>query len=211
MERLPHGPLDHHWGGCEVELLCDAAGRFHAACSVYPLAQPRDENWPDVLARSRKRLKDMMLPEQQRWNEAIKALQKKLPKIAKFWSAQVVPGWCHGDLHFGNAMTQTAPPGGPAVLFDLAKVYTGCWVEDAVYFEHIFWSRPSRLAGVDVVKTIAHSRRHYGLTNESDWPRLANIRRALLAAASPVDQGPTPNMNHLLASLAMLEKVTPLI
>ena len=209
MERLSHGPLDHQWGGNEVELLAEAAGRFYAAASRHPVDQGRrDECWPDVLKRCRAALKKLALPENQRWNAAIKALQKKYEKMMRLWMDHEV-GWCHGDLHFGNAMTHQPPPHGPAYLFDLAKVHCGHWIEDAVYFEHVFWSRLSRLGGRDVVKLIAAERKKHGLTAEADWPRLAGFRRALIAASAPAEQGFNPNLHHLTAALHQLERLTP--
>lgn len=209
MERLTHGPLDQQWHGSEIELLAEAAGRFYAAAARFPLDQERrDESWVDVLKRCRQSLKDFALPESQRWNAAIKALQKKFDKTMRHWLDHE-PGWCHGDLHLGNAMTQTPPPGGPAFLFDLAKVHCGHWIEDAVYFEHLFWSKPSRLHGHDVPKLIAQERRKRGLSVVADWPRLACFRRALVAASAPAEQGFNPNLHHLAAALQQLERTTP--
>lgn len=207
MEQLRHGPLDHTWNGSEIDLLIEAAGRFYAASEQFAAdAPPRDEKWADVLKRSRDMVHQQMLPEGQKWNASIRQLQKKLAKVMKVWHARDTQHWCHGDLHLGNAMTLAAPPHGPAVLFDLALVHTGHWVEDAIYFEHLFWSHPQRLGGRDVVKLIAEQRRHHGLKLQPNWPQLAAIRRALVAAAAPLEWKHRPNPAHMHACLHVLDQ-----
>jgi len=204
MQRMAYGPLDEQWAGREVELLVDAAARFHAACAAYEIdAAPRAEDWPDVLKRARAALRERGLPETQRWNAAVKALQKKLKKMLAVWDERERQ-WCHGDLHLANAMTADAPPQGPAVLFDLAMVHVGHWVEDAVYFEHLYWHAPKRLGG-DIVKQLAQQRKAYGLKGDAHWPRLAAIRRALIAAAAPAMNPAQTSPAYLHAALGVLE------
>jgi len=206
MERLAHGPLGPLWQGAEFDLLAEAAGRFYAAAARYPVDKPaRTEDWPGIMRRARKAVHEHGVPDEQRWNKALKGLQKCSKKLLTKWNARPVDQWCHGDLHLANAMTQADPPEGPAVLFDLAEVHAGHWVEDAVYFEHLFWGHESRLAGRDVVKSISRQRKAHGLAVESDWPRLANMRRALLAGAAPAYLGSEGDAPHLNGSLRVLE------
>jgi hypothetical protein len=207
MARLPHGPLGPLWHGAEFDLLAEAAGRFYAAAASYPVdAPPRTEDWPSILRRARQAVHEHSVPKEQRWNKALKGLQKASKTLLAKWDARPVDQWCHGDLHLANAMTRSPPPDGPAVLFDLAEVHAGHWVEDAVYFEHLFWGHESHLAGRDVVKMISRQRKAHGLAAESDWPRLANMRRALLAGAAPAylaSEGAGP---HLHGALNVLER-----
>jgi hypothetical protein len=208
MERLTHGPLDHAWGGAEIDLLADAAVRFYRAASQHPVDQPaRVENWPALLKRSREAVRQCQLSDGQRWNAALKSMQKKLDKMLGAWDARDARHWCHGDLHLANLMTHAPPPGGPAMIFDLAMIHAGHWLEDAVYFEHLFWSRPQRLAGRDAVKLIAHGRRACGLSVTENWAPLANIRRCMLASIAPIQQVEQANPHQLHACLVMLEKL----
>ncbi|MEX2670718.1 MAG: aminoglycoside phosphotransferase family protein [Phycisphaeraceae bacterium] len=210
MERLPVGPLDAAWGGNEFDLLIEAAGRFQAATAAYPVDRdPPDEHWPELLDRARKTLRECVLPEAQRWNGVLKIVKKKLKPMLARWHADDHPGWCHGDLHLANAMTHHPAPLGPAVLFDLARVHVGRWIEDAVYVEHLFWTVPHRLDGRDLVKNLSRERKRLDLPVESDWPRLANIRRVLLAVGNLAAQSRRPDPAQAEAGLLIVEKVLP--
>ena len=207
MQRMRYGPLDAAWNGAEVQLLAEVAARFHAAARRYPIDQPaRLEHWDQTLDRARQAISALTLPDPQRWNKTLKAMHKRLPMILRHWSDRPIEDWCHGDLHLANAMTDAPPPAGPAVLFDLALVHPGHWTEDAVYFESVFWSNPTRLHDTDVVKAIAVARKQLGIKGDPHWPRWANIRRALLATATPVQQSTRPEPAQLHAALGVLER-----
>jgi hypothetical protein len=207
MERLPHGPLDSHYQGNEVDLLIEALGRFHAAASHCPVDRPpRDEDWPAIMRKARKACQTQQLPHNQRWHKALKAVQKKLKAMLKTWSDRPVDHWCHGDVHFANAMTRSEPPHGPALLFDLAEVHAGHWIEDAVYFEHLFWGHDDRIGHRDVVKELAEQRKQLGLDVDAQWPRWAGVRRMLIAAAAPAYLQHRGNHRHLDHCLNLLEQ-----
>jgi len=207
MEKLKFGPLDGQWDGAEFDLMIDVAGRFYAAAETYPArAEPRHEPWADYLKRARQTIRANGMGDSQKWNAALKAFQKKLKKLSKVWDDRDTAHWCHGDLHFGNAMTHTAPPAGPALLFDLARIHPGHWIEDAIYFEHLFWSQPHRLKGRNLVKQLAAERKKRGLKFEPHWPVLADIRRALVAAVAAADPVRLASSAHMHASLNMLEQ-----
>jgi hypothetical protein len=206
MERLPHGPLDASWQGQEWDHLIDALVRFQQAASAHPVDQPpRDEDWSKILRRSREHLRDSQIADVKQWNHAIKAVQKKLPEMMKVWNDRDVKQWCHGDVHLGNAMTRVAPPNGPALLFDLAAVHAGHWVEDAIYLEHLFWAHPQRVGDRKLTNQIARTRKKTGLRVEEDWPVLARIRRVLLAAAGPAYAMYRGDPSHLAACRQMIE------
>ena len=206
MEQLPHGPLDRQWAEEHLILLVAAAGRFYRATADLPVdLPPRDEPWPDILKRGRDNLRQQAIANEQRWNAAIRQLQKKLTKALTVWNKRDTKQWCYGDLHPGNAMTRQVPPDGPALLFDLADVHAGNWIEDAVYLEHLFWGAPDRLFGHDPVKLIAQQRKAQSLSSESNWPQLANIRRALIAASAPAYPRTAAEPKHLDAALTLLE------
>ena len=67
------------------------------------------------------------------------------------------------------------------VLIDFARARPGHWVEDAVYFEHLFWSRRAALGGRKPCSLVARRRKQTGLPVDENWPQLASIRRAMLA------------------------------
>ncbi len=146
------------------------------------------------------------LPAEARWSKALKKAQKNLDRWLKLWNDRPIDQWCHGDLHLGNAMTRCAAPQGPAVLIDFAQVHAGYWVEDAVYFEHLYWSRRQHLGGRHLCKAIAHDRRQRGLAVEASWADHAQVMRALLAMGTPVilhQDGPS---QHVHAALEILER-----
>ena len=206
MERLSHGPLGQAWNGSEFDLLADAAGRFYRAASSVPVTgeTPR-RDWEKVLHLSRENVKEHDVAHEQRWSAALKRVHKKIREWTAEWDGRGCDDWCHGDLHLGNAMSRAAAPAGPAVLFDFAKVHRGHWVEDAVYFEHLFWARRHRLAGRKLCSQIAHERKRHGLLVDPDWPRLASIKRALLAMCVPANLDLEGDPHHVQACLEVLE------
>lgn len=209
MERLAHGPLGTAWAGKEFDLLVEAAGRFYAAAATFepgPPSPPKD--WRKMLSIARQNVRARGFPQQQRWNQALKKAQQKLKRWLKIWEDRSTEHWCHGDLHLRNAMTRVRAPGGPAVLFDLALTHSGHWVEDAIYFEHLYWGNADRLKGRKLATMIAHQRKTVGLPVDSDWSRLADVRRALTAMTTPARLASDGHPRQLLAALELLEAST---
>ncbi len=207
MERLEHGPLGGHWAGAEFDLLCEAVGRFYAAAATVPINQsPCDKDWPAILDAARKNItEDHDVHHEQRWKNALKKCHKVLTGWIETWRQRPCDEWCHGDLHLGNAMTRQPAPDGPAVLLDFAEVHPGCWVEDAIYFEHLYWARRGRLSGRKLCSLIAKQRKAHGLPVDADWPQLAGIKRALLAMSTPAMLDYDGDPLHVEAALAVLE------
>ncbi|MBB6430428.1 aminoglycoside phosphotransferase family protein [Algisphaera agarilytica] len=217
MERLPFGPLDEKWEGREFDLIVNAAGRFYQASQDTPIDPswgPRKRDWPTMLAEGRKRVQARGCAEPQRWKAALKRAHKKLDKWVELWDGRAGDGWCHGDLHLGNALTRVShddeadresPNLKAAALIDLAEVRVGHWVEDAVYLEHLFWSTPHRLHGRKLVSMIARERKTHGLSAGEDWPELARVKRALLAMATAT-RFHEVSRGHATAALEVLER-----
>jgi len=206
MERMPHGPLNHHWQGREFDLLVEALGRFYAAGEHLPLTgRPDGRNWHDILQRSRDQLHKQSIPQSQRWSAALKQAHRKLDHWLEIWNQRPITGWCHGDLHLGNAMTRIPAPDGPAVLLDFAQARPGHWVEDAIYCEHLFWARRSRLGDRKLCSMLAKVRKHHHLPVDADWPRLATIKRKLLAMSTPLKLLHDGDISNLNACLEVLE------
>jgi hypothetical protein len=207
MERLPHGPLTAAWSGVEFDLVVEAIGEFYAAAADVPLVgQAPKRNWHGLFERARQRVASRAVPDAQRWKNALKRAHKKLDNWIEAWESRPIDGWCHGDLHLANAMTRTPAPNGPAVLLDFAEVEPGHWLEDAVYFEHLYWAATDRLAGRKLTKAIARRRRELGLPVDSDWADLANVKRALLAAITPALLDAEGDPGHVQAALGVLER-----
>ncbi|MCC5830210.1 MAG: aminoglycoside phosphotransferase family protein [Phycisphaeraceae bacterium] len=207
MERLRHGPLDSQWEGREFDLLIESAARFYQAASRYPVqGEPRCLDWQKVIRDAREAVREHRLPEEQRWNTALKKAGKKIQKWAELWERRPIDGWIHGDLHLGNAMTRNGAGEGPAILFDYAEVRPGSWIEDGVYIEHLFWSRRERMGDRKLCRMISKKRKELGLPVDANWPRLAEIRRALVALSAPLTVRQDGNLRHLHASLEILER-----
>jgi hypothetical protein len=206
MERLPHGPLGHHWQGGEFDLLLEAAGRFYAAARDVPLKGEHQQlDWRQLLERSREQVHRQHLPMAQRWSAALKRAHRKINQWMDIWNHRPIIDWCHGDLHLGNAMTRHPCPAGPALLLDFAQTRPGHWIEDAVYLEHLFWGRKDRLAGRRLCAQLAGQRHALCLPVDADWPRLATIKRHLLALSTPARLSYEGDPHHLHACLEVLE------
>lgn len=206
MERFGHGPLGTHWHQDHTMRTADAAARFYAATSIYPVdAQPKTEPWTELVRDAQRSLKINTIDHKQRWNSAIKVLRHRLDRILEQWQARDVRQWLHGDLHLANAMSRVSLESGPVSLIDLAEVRPGHWVEDAIYLERQLWARPQRLGPAKPVKAIADARKAQGLAVDENYPRLAMIRRALLAGTAPKFLRSEGNPRYLEACLIWLE------
>lgn len=209
MERLSYGPLGASWDGREFDLLVEAIGRFYAAAQHAPhdgQHSPADPDWHAVLKTARQRAAAGALPDAQRWAAALKKATKKLKRWTHTWASRTIDGWCHGDLHLGNAMTRLPPPEGPAVLFDFAHTRPGHWLQDAVYLESQFWHRPQRLSGRRLCRQVAQQRKHLRLPLEQNWAQIAEVKRALLAMSVPVNLQRDGDPQYVAAALNVLER-----
>jgi len=209
MEALPHGPLNPQWQGAEFDLLIDAASRFYAATrAVQPpdAADGLDRDWHKLLELAVQQVRNGAVSHPREWKEALKKAGRRLDGWLERWRARPIADWCHGDLHLANAMTRHPPPDGPALLLDLAQVRPGHWVEDAVYFEHLYWAWPERLAGRKLCKQLARARKGRGIRGDDGWAEFAQLKRALLAMAAPARLNVEGSERHVQAALAVLQR-----
>ncbi len=207
LERLEHGPLGSAWGGAAFDLLVEAAGRFYKAAHSHPChGQLLAENWAERWQQSWEAVRNGAMVDDYRWKRALKKAHRKLTQWVRVWEQRPTDYWCHGDLHLGNAMTRQAPPAGPALLLDFAKTRVGHWVQDAVYFEHLYWSRRNQLGGRKLCSAVAHERKRHSLPVDRDWPRYATIRRAMLALSTPAMLRFAGDRAHVAAALEVLER-----
>jgi len=185
IEHFDYGPLGTHWHDDHVARIADAAARFQMAAMAWPVDQPaRREPWDDLFKEASRSLRTNAVPRRHQWRAVLKSLRSHLDSLVADWEARDTAQWVHGDLHLANAMSRESMESGPVCLIDLAEVRAGHWVEDAVYLERQLWARPGRLEGHGPVKAIAVARRRRQLPVEDDYPRLAMIRRALLAGTA---------------------------
>ena len=207
MERLAHGPLGPSWGGREFDLVIEAACRFYEAAAPYPgEAAPRDPDWGALLDEVRRQVGRNGDADAARWNRLLKQVQRRLSAWAARWAQRPRDAWCHGDLHLGNAMSRVAPPEGPAVLFDFALTHRGHWLEDAVYFEQLYWGRRQGTHDRNLCRRLARERKRVGLPLEPDWADLARVRRCLVAIGVPAARGAMGAAPRLDAARAILER-----
>jgi hypothetical protein len=207
IEWFPHGPLGTHWHDDHTVRIAEAAADFYAAAGTYPVdQQPTEEPWDDLLREAQRVLKVNTIDQKQRWSSALKSLRSRLDRLVEQWNARDVHHWLHGDLHFANAMSRVSLESGPVSLIDLAEVHPGHWVEDAVYLERQLWARPERLKVRKPVQAIARARKARGLPVDEDYPRLAMLRRALLAGTAPRFLKSEGDPRHLAACLEWLER-----
>lgn len=208
MERLPHGPLASSQPHETFPPIAQAIASFYNAARSVPLGEPRPKrDWPAQLKQARDRICKVSIPNSQRWRKALKAAGKKLPAWLDAWHARDTGYWVHGDLHPGNAMSRDHGPDGPAVLFDLASVRRGHWVEDAVYLEQLYWTHPNASQTNPPAKLIAKALKEHRLTPGDNWPQLANVYRALLAMSAPNQLNKPGGNAYAAAALHVLERL----
>lgn len=210
IEKFNHGPLGTHWHDDHLPRIARAAAKFHHAAAAFPMDRPWiDEPWGEILRQAHDNLVINDVPSRQRWNTAIKSIRSLLPKLLDEWHKCASAHWIHGDLHIANAMSRDAMDKGSVSLIDLAEVRPGHWIEDAVYLERQLWVRPERMEKHKPVKLIAQARKSLGLTVEDTYPRMAAIRRGLLAATAPAHLRIEGSPRYMDACLANLEQTIP--
>jgi hypothetical protein len=207
VERFSHGPLGAHWHDDHTVRMAEAAARFYAGAGRYPVDQAaRDEPWEELVDDARESLRVNDVPRRKQWRTAVKTLRSRLGPIVEQWEARDAGEWLHGDLHLANAMCRVSLESGPVCLIDFGEVRCGHWVEDAIYLERQLWAKPQRLKAHKPVREIAVARRALGLTVDEDYPRLAMVRRALLAGTAPKYLKSEGDPRHLEACLDWLER-----
>lgn len=216
IERLSGAPLNTQLNHHAVEDLLLAAAHWYTrartARDVRQAPAPKDEPWHERIAKAREIVKEVGIAEPQRWNEALRHVQRALDALVGRWRARPINTWCHGDLHFGNAMRRKGqPPGGGCVLIDFALVHPGHWVEDAVYLERLYWAKPELLCGIKPVSIIAKHLRDLGQVGSEDYAGIAHVRRALMAASVPLYLEHEGHPKYVHAALEMLERTLAIV
>lgn len=222
IERLGGQPLHGHLTEESVIDLLAAAADFQAMAESRvaidmdsPL--PRSPDWEGLIERAKAVSKSHAVPDWNEWSQGIRRVQKVLSSLVSRWEARPKCFWCHGDLHPGNALRRVDPAielGAKdrhgMVLFDLALVHRGHWVEDALYLERQFWGHSEQLCGVKPVGTLARLRRERNLPTDDLYSDLVNLRRVLMAACAPaVLEKEGGDAKYLQGALEVLRKYLP--
>ncbi|MEM6334630.1 MAG: phosphotransferase, partial [Planctomycetota bacterium] len=209
------------WGAAGMDVVIEALVTFHEATvglepagegagargSGPPAGVTPRRSFAELLDRSRKTVSDGGLAEKQKWNALLKKAKKRIGGWQAAWDGRATDGWCHGDFHAGNVMSRSPAPDGPGVLIDFAQTRRGHWLEDAVYFEHQYWSVPEMLEGRQPTKMVVEGRRRLGLDLGHDWSDLAAALRAWFAISAPLTLGKTHGRAHLDAAMCRLERL----
>ncbi len=217
MERLASPPLASDLTKpALLELLRSAADFQARAAQVRDIRQapkPPKEDWGAEIEQAREACRGDRIDNAQRWNVLLKEVDRRLDSLMALWRARPIDTWCHGDLHGHNAMRRrlSDEKNGCCVLIDLALVHPGCWVEDAIYLERLFWARREQLHGVRLVRTLGQFRKELGLENTENASDLANVRRVLMAATAPAFLSTEGHPAHLVAALDLLERLLPVV
>ncbi|MCC6427744.1 MAG: aminoglycoside phosphotransferase family protein [Phycisphaerales bacterium] len=217
VERLPGKTLSDEHNEAAIRDLLHAAADFHDhTARARPVdEQPKPHEWEALIDKARHAARDSGIAESQRWNEAIKRVQRFQGSLISRWEHRKINTWCHGDLHPGNALRRAEPYAGAGiprrgvVLIDLALVHPGHWLEDALYLERLFWARTDLLFGVKPVSYLAQLRRQRGLSTNDGYAELAMVRRVLMAACVPAFLEHEGHPRYQKAALEQLEKALP--
>ncbi len=217
MERLGSPPLASDLTKDALHDLLRSAAEFHARAarvrSVRKAKPPSQEDWGAEIEQAREACRGDRIDNAQRWNQMLREVDRHLDTLVDRWRARPIDTWCHGDLHGHNAMRRRLPSGegGRCVLIDLALIHPGCWIEDALYLERLFWARREHLHGVRIVRALGRFRKELGLKNSEDASDLANVRRVLMAATAPAFLSTEGHPAHLAAALDLLERLLPVV
>ena len=217
MEKLPGQPLATGMSEHDVHDMMAATAALQAgALGCEPLSgQPPSPNWERVIDKSRQCIRHGLIADAQHWTNALKAVHRCLPSLLLKWQQRPINAWCHGDLHPGNAMRREAAPAGglsgACVLIDLALIHPGHWIEDALYFERVYWGQSHLIHHVNLVSVLSAERRALGLPATGDYGMLASVRRVLMAAAAPGLVEREGNPKYLEHALGLIDKLLPAV
>lgn len=216
MERFANPPIALERSDASLWSMFETAAEFHEATilerPVEPEHCPPAPNWADLLEKGHETLRENDFDDRAQWIEALNQTERVLDQLAAAWESRPIDTWCHHDLHPHNAMRRvcedTSVPG-HCTLIDLALVAPGCWIEDALYMERLFWGREQQLCGIDPLTTLADTRKAIGLPSDQDELDLADVRRVLMAASSPAFIRTENDQIYLKAALNTLQRLLP--
>lgn len=213
IERVPGKPLAAELSEQDVHDMLGAAARVQMLAGRHspPAAPQPSPDYARMIDRSKEAVRRGQLVtghEAHQWLTALRHVAHALPALMTRWNARPINSWCHGDLHAGNAMRRAD---GSCVLIDLALVHPGHWVEDAIYFERVYWGHEEYLHRIHVVKELAAQRRRLDLPCDGDYGMVAAVKRVLAAACAPALMEREGNMKYLHAALGIIDRYLPMV
>lgn len=216
MERFANPPIAMERSDTALWCMFESAAEFHAAAILERPIEPEHvqtpPDWESLLEKGQQALRENEIEDTDAWIEALNQTERILGHLIHAWAQRSIDTWCHHDLHPHNAMRRqvedTSVPG-HCTLIDLAMVNPGCWIEDALYMERLFWGREAQLCGIDPVTTLADTRSAIGLPSDNDDMALADVRRVLMAASTPAFLRTENDPVYLKAALNTLERLLP--
>ncbi len=222
MERFENPPLALEKTESSMWEMFESAAEFHAAAilekpiDMTQLQPPKD--WVGLVSKGLVAIRENDIEDGDRWIKALERVQGCIDKLVERWVGREIDTWCHHDLHPHNAMRRVmekidGPVGsnlhGHCALIDLALVSPGSWIEDALYMERLFWGREEQLCNIDPLTTLGATRQAIGLPAGDEAFELADVRRVLMAASSPVFLRTEGDQVYLKAALSVVERLLP--
>lgn len=216
MERFANHPIALERSDSALWSMFETAAEFHAAAilerAIEPERRPPPPDWAHLLETGRQAVRNNDIPDAQRWEQWLSKAERYLDDLAGTWQQRPIDTWCHHDLHPHNCMRrqrEDQSANGHCTLIDLAMIAPGCWIEDALYMERLFWGREDQLCGIDPLSTLAATRRGIGLPADQDEIALADVRRVLMAATAPAFLRTESDPVYLKTALDTLERLLP--
>ena len=216
MERFANPPIALERSDAALWSMFETAAEFHEATilerAIEPEQRPEPTDWASLLEKGQQALRENDIDQRDQWIQALNQTERILDQLVQTWEARPIDTWCHHDLHPHNAMRRMSEDKsipGHCTLIDLALVAPGCWIEDALYMERLFWGREQQLCGIDPLTTLADTRKAIGLPSDQDELDLADVRRVLMAASSPAFLRTENDQIYLKAALNTLERLLP--
>jgi hypothetical protein len=214
MEKFKNPPIASSLDAHSLFEIFETCAEFHERALlldiVDPALTPKDPDWRDEIERAIANVTEHHMDDADRWIRALERVRERLDVLVGRWAARDIDTWCHHDLHARNAMRRIShnPEVAPRVaLIDLAMVAPGCWIEDALYLERLFWGHEEALCAVDPVRELARCRASLGLPDDDASIALADVKRVLEAARCPNFLKTESDQKYLAAALSRLESL----
>ncbi len=175
LEHLPYSVNTLQWEGNEWRMMAEAAARFQHAVQGMDTDKAEKARLEGVQYHLRwlRRALDADGPKE--LLDLTTRAEVDWAYVAKVCPPQI----CFGDLHFGNALSRTPPPGpGKVVLVDpIPRVQP--WIFDAVYCQTRYTDRDVRLAN-----HLADAREQFGMASAKgqEFERATKIMSGWAAA-----------------------------
>ncbi len=216
IEKLRNPPIASEMNEAAMWEMFETTAEFQAAAILEePVDASKDyvtHDWADLIEKGLVAVRKHEIDHEDEWVGLLERTQQDLDGIVARWRGRPMDTWCHHDLHARNVMRRvSAEPRsrGRCVLIDLAMVGPGCWIEDALYLERLFWGHEEGLCGMDPLGTLASTREALGLPVGDEELGIADVRRVLMAASSPAFLRTEGDSVYLNAARGVLSRLLP--